>query len=187
MAVLPGPSAIATTAEVVTGLTIRQQQAEAWLQSDAAEAAHAQFVAEKPVVVAAAEPEVELASQPIQLLNAVCHHRELPQLQRSLTAEQLSVFPAAFRAPVVAPAATRPTNESSTGQGCRICFASTCQRQGPALLQAELGLPLAGGRPWHRLVVATGRTGLSPSSLQLLSRGTLPSAARNTDDLTFPP
>jgi type II secretory pathway component HofQ len=116
---------MATTAEVVPGLTIRQQQAEAWLQSDAAEAAHAQFVAEKPVVVGTAEPEVELASQPIQLLNAICHHRELPQLQRSLTAEQLSVFPAAFRAPVVAPAATRPTNDSSTGQDCRMCFAST--------------------------------------------------------------
>lgn len=91
------------------------------------------------------------ASEPIQILDAVLHHRDLPHqrqawqlLQRSLTAEQLGAFAAAFRAPAVAQAATRPPaasnsngliqlavpylsqNDSTTGQGSRMCFASTC-------------------------------------------------------------
>ena len=91
------------------------------------------------------------ASQPIQLLDAVRHHRDLPHqrqawqwLQRSLTAEQLNAFATAFRASGTAATPTRPPkasakpgllqlpvpylsqNDSTTGQGSRMCFASSC-------------------------------------------------------------
>ena len=117
----------------------------------AAEVAHAQTPTDKPLVAALAERSVNAPSAPIQLLDAVLHHRELPHqrqawqlLQRSLTAEQLSAFAAAFRAPALAQGATRPPaastsnglfqltvpylsqNDSSTSQGSRMCFASTC-------------------------------------------------------------
>ncbi len=209
-----------TGPDVVSGLTISQAQAEAWLQRDAAEAAgavdrHLRGVAlnprqrdalisfcfnvgagalerstlrkrllsgESPAVVIAEElprwckgpngpveglkrrraaevahaasqtPPRNEASQPIQLLDAVRHHRDLPHqrqawqwLQRSLTAEQLNAFATAFRASGTAAIPTRPPaaapantgllqlpvpylsqNDSTTGQGSRMCFASSC-------------------------------------------------------------
>lgn len=91
------------------------------------------------------------ASQPIQLLDAVRHHRDLPYqrqawqwLQRSLTAEQLNAFATAFRASSKAATPTPPPkapakpgllqlpvpylsqNDSATSQGSRMCFSSTC-------------------------------------------------------------
>ncbi|QBE68646.1 lysozyme [Synechococcus sp. WH 8101] len=91
------------------------------------------------------------ASEPLQLLDAVRHHRDLPHqrqawqlLQRSLTAEQLIAFATAFRASGTEATATRPPkapakpgllrlpvpylsqNDSVTGQGSRMCFASSC-------------------------------------------------------------
>ena len=117
----------------------------------AAEVAHARTLTDWPRVAAPAEHSVNSPSAPIQLIDAVRHHRELPHqleawqlLQSSLSAEQLSAFASAFRAPSVAQAATRPPaasnsngliqlpvlylsqNDSSTGQGSRMCFASTC-------------------------------------------------------------
>ena len=91
-----------------------------------------------------ARPKQE-ASEPIQLLEAVRHHRNLPHqrqawqvLQRSLTAEQLNAFATAFRAsskaatpirpPAAAPANTGllqlpvpylSQNDSATSQGSR--------------------------------------------------------------------
>ena len=210
-----------TGANVVPGLTITQEQAEAWLEQDAAEAAGAVerllsgvaltprqrdalisfcfnvgagalerstlrkrlLAGEAPTVVIAqelprwhkgpngpveglkrrraaevahaqtgnaaspaGEPEAtkQQSATPIQLLDAVQHHKELPHqeeawqlLQRSLTPEQLGAFAEAFRS------AAPPTgnnangfiqlrvpylsqNDSVTGQGSRMCFASTC-------------------------------------------------------------
>ena len=210
-----------TGAEVVPGLTITQEQADAWLKQDVAEAAGAVdrllrgvaltprqrdalisfcfnvgagalerstlrswlLAGEAPAVVIAqelprwhkgpngpveglkrrraaevahaqtgnaaspaGEPEAtqQQSATPIQLLDAVQHHKELPHqeeawqlLQRSLTPEQLGAFAEAFRS------AAPPTgnnangfiqlrvpylsqNDSVTGQGSRMCFASTC-------------------------------------------------------------
>jgi len=60
------------------------------------------------------------ASQPIQLLDAVHHHRDLPHqrqawqmLQRSLAAEQLNAFATAFRASGTAATPTRPPKASA--------------------------------------------------------------------------
>ena len=117
----------------------------------AAEAAHAQTPTDRPLAAAPAEHSVNAASAPIQLLDAVRHHRELPHqleawqvLQRSLTAEQLSSFAVAFRSSAVEERAIRQPssparggliqlpvpylsqNDSSTSQGSRMCFASTC-------------------------------------------------------------
>ena len=81
---------------------------------------------------------------PIELLNAVRHHQGLAHqerawqlLQRSLTPEQLRAFGQAFRS--AAPPARKNANgliqlpvlylsqnDSVTGQGSRMCFASTC-------------------------------------------------------------
>jgi len=118
----------------------------------AAEVAHAQAgYAAAP----AGEPETthrELATTPIQLLEAVQHHQGLAhqqeawqRLQRSLTPEQLTAFAEAFRRSTTPQSAngTRQAetahggliqlpvpylsqNDSVTGQGSRMCFASTC-------------------------------------------------------------
>jgi GH24 family phage-related lysozyme (muramidase) len=98
-----------------------------------------------------ARPKQE-ASAPIELLEAVRHHRDLPHqrqawqlLQLSLTAEQLNAFATAFRASGKAATPTRPPaaaeastgllqlpvpylsqNDSATSQGSRMCFASSC-------------------------------------------------------------
>ena len=210
-----------TGAEVVPGLTITQEQADAWLKQDVAEAAGAVdrllrgvaltprqrdalisfcfnvgagalerstlrswlLAGEAPAVVIAqelprwhkgpngpveglkrrraaevahaqtgnaaspaGEPEAtkQQSATPIQLLDAVQHHKELPHqeeawqlLQRSLSPQQLGAFAEAFRS------AAPPTgknakgfiqlavpylsqNDSVTGQGSRMCFASTC-------------------------------------------------------------
>ncbi len=208
-----------TGPDVVSGLTISQAQAEAWLKQDAAVAAGAVdrllrgigltaqqrealisfcfnvgagalehstlrkrlLAGESPAAVIAEElprwhkgpngpveglkrrraaevahaasqtPPRNGASQPIQLLDAVHHHRDLPHqrqawqmLQRSLTAEQLNAFATAFRASGKAATPTRPPkasakpgllqlpvpylsqSDSGTGQGSRMCFASSC-------------------------------------------------------------
>ncbi len=118
----------------------------------AAEVAHAEAgYASAP----AGEPETthrEQATSPIQLLDAVRHHQSLPHqqeawqlLQRSLTSEQLGAFAEAFRgsaAPqssngaegtenahgglIQLPVPYLSQNDSVTGQGSRMCFASTC-------------------------------------------------------------
>ena len=118
----------------------------------AAEVAHAGTAAAEPVVAAEIEPSPREASEPIQLLDAVRHHRDLPHqleawqlLQHSLTAVQLSTFAAAFRSSTERATATRPSatapgstgliqlpvpylsqNDSATGQGSRMCFSSSC-------------------------------------------------------------
>jgi GH24 family phage-related lysozyme (muramidase) len=87
----------------------------------------------------------------IEVLDAVRHHKGLPHqleawqlLQRSLTSEQRTAFAQAFRTPVT-PSADGTTNragtangliqlpvtylsqnDSTTGQGGRMCFATTC-------------------------------------------------------------
>jgi hypothetical protein len=89
---------------------------------------------------------------PIQLLDAVQHHQGLPHqqevwqlLQRSLTPEQLHAFAEAFRRSAIPqtvngtgqaetalggliqlPVPYLSQNDSATGQGSRMCFASTC-------------------------------------------------------------
>ena len=215
-----------TGSEVVPGLTITQQQAEAWLQSDAAEAAAAvdrllSGVALSPrqrdalmsfcfnvgvgalerstlrkrllageaaaVVIAqelprwckgphgpveglkrrraaevshaqtseAAAPETQTASsapvpshEPIQLLDAVHHHKGLAhqqeawlQLERLLTEAQRDAFSEVFRgsaSPSVEPPKPEAPglihlpvtylsqNDSATSQGPRMCFSSSC-------------------------------------------------------------
>jgi GH24 family phage-related lysozyme (muramidase) len=101
------------------------------------------------------EPEAtqrEQSTTPIQLLDAVQHHQDLAHqqeawqlLQRSLTKEQLSAFAEAFRRSgeplsgndegemgtahggliqLAVPYLSQ--NDSVTGQGSRMCFASTC-------------------------------------------------------------
>lgn len=83
---------------------------------------------------------------PIDLLQAVEHHRGLEhqttawrQLQASLTAEQLVAFAKVYRGSGVAvttgaaapallelPVPYFPQTDSTTGQGARMCFSSTC-------------------------------------------------------------
>jgi GH24 family phage-related lysozyme (muramidase) len=107
----------------------------------AAEVAHAQTLTDPLRVAAPAERAINKQSGSIQLLDAVRHHRALPHqleawqlLQRSLTAEQLSAFAAVFRTPtapipsglIQLPVPYLSQNDSSAGQGSRMCFASTC-------------------------------------------------------------
>jgi GH24 family phage-related lysozyme (muramidase) len=219
-----------TGSVVVPGLTISQEQAEAWLQSDAAEAAAAVdrllsgvaltgcqrdalisfcfnvgvgalerstlrkrlLAGESAAVVIAQElprwckgpngpveglkrrraaevahaesgrsaspsgeseaTQLQQSATPIQLLDAVEHHKGLPHqqeawkvLQRSLTPGQLGAFAEAFRrsaAPesgnsggqtetahgglIQLPVTYLNQNDSVTGQGSRMCFACTC-------------------------------------------------------------
>ncbi|MBV2350373.1 lysozyme [Synechococcus sp. HK05] len=101
------------------------------------------------------EPETtqrEQSTTPIQLLDAVRHHQGLPHqleawqlLQRGLTSEQLGAFAETFRrspAPqsskgaegtetahdglIQLPVPYLSQSDSVTGQGSRMCFASTC-------------------------------------------------------------
>lgn len=77
-------------------------------------------------------------SEPIQLLSAVRHFQELPHqceawvlLQDSLTPEQLERFAARYRGGLTPGLIQLPVpylsqNDSVTGQGSRMCFASTC-------------------------------------------------------------
>jgi GH24 family phage-related lysozyme (muramidase) len=216
-----------TGAEVIPGLTITQEQAEAWLKQDVAEAAGAvdRFLSgvtlrarqrdalisfclnvgvgalerstlrkrllagESPAEVIAQElprwhkgpngpveglkrrrtAEVSYAqasegadaeqaqatrasqqnnNEPIQLLDAVHHHKGLAhqqeawlQLERSLTAEQRDAFAEAFRTPaspskespktdtpgvIQLPVPYLSQNDSATKQGKRMCFSSSC-------------------------------------------------------------
>jgi GH24 family phage-related lysozyme (muramidase) len=118
----------------------------------AAEVEHAGTATAEPVVAAVVKPAAHQKSEPIQLVDAVLHHRDLPHqleawqlLQRSLTAEQLSGFAGAFRTATEAATATQPPatapaitgliqlpvpylsqNDSATGQGSRMCFSSSC-------------------------------------------------------------
>jgi GH24 family phage-related lysozyme (muramidase) len=147
----------------------------------AAEMAHAQAPMNRPLVAAPAERSVNASSAPMQLLDAVRHHGGLPHqleawqlLQRSLTAEQLSAFAAAFRTPAVAGAATRPPavsnsngliqlpvpylsqNDSTTSQGSRMCFASTCAMAATFLRPGCLNGP---GQPDDRYMALVQRHG----------------------------
>ncbi|MFM2172821.1 MAG: hypothetical protein RLZZ54_748 [Cyanobacteriota bacterium] len=216
-----------TGAEVVPGLTISQEQAEAWLKQDVAEAAGAVdrllsgvtptarqrdalisfcfnvgagalerstlrkrlLAGECPAVVIAQElprwnkgPEGPLEglkrrraaevshaqapdrvdaaerqatraaqqnkNEPIQLLDAVRHHKGLAhqqeawlQLEQSLTAEQRGAFAEVFRTPwarsieppkpeapglIELPVPYLSQNDSATSQGPRMCFSSSC-------------------------------------------------------------
>jgi GH24 family phage-related lysozyme (muramidase) len=110
----------------------------------AAEVAHAQVGSSSAPDSKAEATHLEQATTPIQLLDAVRHHKGLPhqqeawqRLQRSLTAEQLRAFAEAFRsaAPpagknanglIQLPVPYLSQNDSVTGQGSRMCFASTC-------------------------------------------------------------
>ena len=120
----------------------------------AAEVAHAGTSTAEPFVAAVVKPSAHQTSGPIQLLDAVRYHRDLPHqleawqlLQRSLTVEQLNTFAAAFRTATEEATATRPPtspatpisrgqiqlpvaylsqNDSATGQGRRMCFSSSC-------------------------------------------------------------
>ncbi|QPN66294.1 glycoside hydrolase family protein [Synechococcus sp. CBW1006] len=215
-----------TGAEVIPGLTITQEQAEAWLKQDVAEAAGAVdrllsgvtltarqrdalmsfcfnvgagalerstlrkrlLAGECPAVVIAQElprwhkgpngpveglkrrraaevsharmpeaaaPQTQTASsapvpshKPIQLLDAVHHHKGLAhqqeawlQLERSLTAVQRGAFAEVFRTPgarsieppkpeapglIELPVPYLSQNDSATSQGPRMCFSSSC-------------------------------------------------------------
>ena len=114
----------------------------------AAEVSHAQA----PGGAAAPQDQTAAArvpnDKPIRLLEAVHHHKGLAhqqeawlQLERSLTAEQRNAFAEVFRTPAspsieppkpVAPGLIQlavpylSQNDSVTGQGSRMCFASTC-------------------------------------------------------------
>ena len=110
----------------------------------AAEVAHAQAGSSSAPGSKAEATHREQSTTPIQLLDAVRHHKGLPhqqeawqRLQRSLTAEQLRAFAEAFRsaAPpagknanglIQLPVPYLSQNDSATGQGSRMCFASTC-------------------------------------------------------------
>jgi len=215
-----------TGAEVLPGLTITQEQAEAWLEQDVAEAASAVdrllrgialtlrqrdalisfcfnvgagalerstlrkrlLAGEPPAVVIAQElprwhkgpngpveglkrrraaevshaqaaeaaaPQTQTTTAapvpthtPIQLLDAVLHHKGLAhqqeawlQLERSLTAEQRNAFAEMFRMQaspsnptyqpelpglIELPVPYLSQNDSATSQGPRMCFSSTC-------------------------------------------------------------
>jgi len=118
----------------------------------AAEVAYAQAKSSSTPVSQAEAVNREQATSPIQLLEAVRHHQGLPhqeeawqRLQRSLTPEQLGAFAEAFRrspAPqsgigaghmetgqgglIQLPVPYLSQNDSSTDEGSRMCFASTC-------------------------------------------------------------
>ena len=117
----------------------------------AAEVAHARIATAEPGVAAEIEPSAREASEPIRLIDAVHHHRDVPHqleawqlLQRSLTAEQLSNFATAFRASKEEATANQPLatpvspgliqlpvpylsqNDSATSQASRMCFSSSC-------------------------------------------------------------
>jgi GH24 family phage-related lysozyme (muramidase) len=230
-----------TGAEVVAGLTISQEQAEAWLKQDAAEAASGVdrllygvdltarqrdalisfcfnvgagalerstlrkrlMAGESAAVVIAQElprwhkgpngpveglkrrraAEVSHAqapeapspqdqtmgeapvpnNEPIQLLNAVRHHKERAhqqeawlQLERSLTAEQRNAFEEVFRTHrtrsiealkpqtpgrIQLPVPYLSQNDSVTSQGSRMCFSSSCAMAAAFLKPAALNGP----------------------------------------------
>jgi GH24 family phage-related lysozyme (muramidase) len=115
----------------------------------AAEVSHAQA----PDGADAEEVQATRAAQhnkngPIQLLDAVRHHKGLAhqqeawlQLERSLTAEQLDAFARMFRTPaspskapsqpevpglIELPVPYLSQNDSATSQGPRMCFSSSC-------------------------------------------------------------
>jgi len=116
------------------------------------EVAHAQAGSAASQAGGPAPTRTAQSTPPIQLLDAVHHHQGLPHqedawqwLQRSLTDEQLAAFAEAFRsspAPqrgigaghmetahgglIQLPVSYLSQNDSVTGQGSRMCFASTC-------------------------------------------------------------
>jgi len=118
----------------------------------AAEVAHAQAASSSAPDSKTEATNREKSTTPIQLLDAVRHHQGLPHqeeawqlLQRSLTSQQLGAFTEAFRrspAPqsgrgaghmetdhgrlIQLPVPYLSQNDSTTGQGIRMCFASTC-------------------------------------------------------------
>jgi GH24 family phage-related lysozyme (muramidase) len=118
----------------------------------AAEVAHAQAGSSSAPGSKAEATKHEQTTSPIQLLHAVRHHQGLPHqeeawqlLQRSLTPEQLTAFAEAFRRSatpqtvngigqadtdhgrlIQLPVPYLSQNDSNTGQGSRMCFASTC-------------------------------------------------------------
>jgi GH24 family phage-related lysozyme (muramidase) len=110
----------------------------------AAEVAHAQADGGAAHAGGAATTPTAQSTQSIQLLDAVRHHQGLPhqqeawqRLQRSLSPAQLSAFAEAFRsaAPPVGknangtiqlPVPYLSQNDSTTGQGSRMCFACAC-------------------------------------------------------------
>ena len=133
----------------------------------AAEVAHAQAGSSSEPGSQAEEANREQAAMHIQLLDAVRHHQGLPHqeeawrlLQRSLTVEQLHAFGEAFRrsaAPqggngtayietvhgglIKLPVPYLSQNDSVTGQGSRMCFASTCAMVAAFLKPACLNGP----------------------------------------------
>ena len=117
----------------------------------AAEVAHAQAWSSSAPSGQAVATNSKQATTPIQLLDAVRHHQGLPHqqeawqlLQRSLTPEQRHAFAEAFRRSAIPQSDTGAVhsatangliqlavlylsqNDSATGQGSRMCFASTC-------------------------------------------------------------
>ncbi|MBW0182069.1 MAG: glycoside hydrolase family protein [Vulcanococcus sp.] len=118
----------------------------------AAEVAHAQAGSSSEPGSKAKAANREQATTPIQLLDAVQHHQGLAHqqeawrlLQRSLTPEQLTAFAETFRRSatlqtvngtgqaetahgglIQLPVPYLSQNDSATGQGSRMCFASTC-------------------------------------------------------------
>jgi GH24 family phage-related lysozyme (muramidase) len=117
-----------------------------------AEVAHAQAGSSSVPGSKAEATNREQATSPIQLLDAVQHYKGLPHqqeawqlLQRSLTPEQLTAFAETFRRSatpqtvhgtgqaetahgglIQLPVPYLSQNDSATGQGSRMCFASTC-------------------------------------------------------------
>jgi GH24 family phage-related lysozyme (muramidase) len=118
----------------------------------AAEVAHGQAGSSSALGGKAEATNHEQATTPIKLLDAVRYDNGLPHqqeawqlLQRSLTSEQLSAFAEAFRRSatpqsvhgtgqaatahgglIQLPVPYLSQNDSVTGQGSRMCFASTC-------------------------------------------------------------
>jgi GH24 family phage-related lysozyme (muramidase) len=116
------------------------------------EVAHAQAGSAASQAGGPAPTRTAQSTPPIQLLDAVRHHQGLPHqeeawqlLQRSLTPEQLNAFAEAFRRSatpqsangtgqaatahgglIQLPVLYLSQNDSGTGQGSRMCFASTC-------------------------------------------------------------
>ena len=202
------PAAVVLTHELPRWCKGPNGPVEGLKRRRAAEAAHAQAPKNRSLVAAPAERSVNAPSAPIQLLDAIHHYRELPHqleawqlLQRSLTAEQLGTFAVAFRSSAVEETATRPPsspargglielpvpylsqNDSTTSQGSRMCFASTCAMAAAFLRPGCLN---GSGQPDDRYLALVQRYGdTTDASAQVAALQSLGIKARFRTDGTI--
>jgi hypothetical protein len=168
-----------------------------------AEVSHAQA----PDGVDAAERQATRTAQqnknePIQLLDAVRHHKGLAhqqeawlQLEQSLTAEQRGAFAEVFRTPgarsieplkpeapglIELPVPYLSQNDSATSQGPRMCFSSSCAMAAAFLMPDALQGP--GQRDDHYLALVQRHGDTTDANAQVAALHSLGLQARFRTD-----